>query len=119
MIFEDGSTMLIRRHKIKLGYIFGKFFIAFIIFMGIIVFSSVLNTTAEIDNFLHTFIIPASLFIINVAFLIFIYDIIGYYNNIIIIDDNHIVIIQNSVLFREDIEIIDMARILKINIICQ
>ncbi|MDD2487296.1 MAG: hypothetical protein PHS92_02920 [Candidatus Gracilibacteria bacterium] len=119
MMLQDKNTLLLRRHKIKLVYIFGKLMIMFSLCFLIMLSVEHFNSSPVYDNVLHFYVMPFLLLIVNLILLVHIYDIIGYYNNIILIDDNNIMIIQNSLLLREDIEVISLSQITKINIICQ
>ena len=85
----------------------------------ILLIFSYLNLNRGEANNVNLFILSTIIFIINLIYFIFIFDIIAYFNNIIIIYDTNLVILQSWLFIRENIEIIDLNQITKLNIECQ
>jgi hypothetical protein len=54
--------------------------------------------------------------LINFAIITLIIDIIAYYNSVIIISNENIMIIKNVLLIKEDIEIIDISQLSKVDV---
>lgn len=116
MILEKGSVMLIRRHKIKLAYIIWRLLlnVAWIIWILAIIswlytFSWILALTISIITFV----------LLQISFIRFILELIWYYNNIIIVSLDQIMIIQSTLVLIEDIEILEIGKINKINVECR
>ena len=119
MNIEDNNTFLLRRHKIKLFLILCKVFLmVFLMVFSFYIFWKfhIFDQSSENMNFISVIFI---VLIVNLIYLIFIFDIVAYFNNIIIINDTNLVILQNWLFIRENIEIIDLNQITKLNIECQ
>jgi hypothetical protein len=119
MIHEYKNALLLRRHQIKLFYIFWKFLIYLFAVMFIIIVLLLLSWYNKAWNSSLEYIFVFFLVFINIITLVLILDIIAHFNNLIYINDTHIYIIQNWLLIREDIEIIELGQVTKVNIVCQ
>lgn len=118
MIYENSDILLFKRHSIKLVYIYWKFILLFNLFMLLLfVIISYREKLKLYENSLFYWsIILILLLLINTAVIILIIDLITYYNSLVIISDDNIIIIQNTLLIREDIEIINIPQLTKVNI---
>ena len=110
---------MIRRHKVKLYYIFWKTLIYTLWFLIIVSMIFLLESSLSLNDTFHTYIGIFTVFSINIIWFSFIIDIVWHYNNLILIDSTNMIILQNWLLFREDIEIIWIDQITKVNVICQ
>ena len=114
-----GDCTVIKRHFILLLFSILKFFF-FLFITGFIYYIYVLlwnKLESEISYFMY--ILLGFVFILlNYTFIKFILDLIEYHNNLIIIQDDHIVIIKSSLFFKDDFEIIDSYRVMKIDSFC-
>ncbi|MDD2908780.1 MAG: hypothetical protein PHZ26_03440 [Candidatus Gracilibacteria bacterium] len=68
------------------------------------------------NSILYWSIIFILILTINTVVAILIIDLVAYYNSIIIISGDNIIIIQNTLFIREDIEIINISQLTKVNI---
>ena len=119
MIHEYKGDLLLRRHHIKLVYIFWKFLIYLCIVMFIIMVIILISWYNKLWGAFNEYIFLIFLAFINLITLVLILDIIAHFNNLIYINDSYIYIIQNWLLIKEDIEIIELNQVTKVNIVCQ
>ncbi|EKE27353.1 MAG: hypothetical protein ACD_3C00223G0030 [uncultured bacterium (gcode 4)] len=119
MIHEYKNSLLLRRHKIKLFYIFWKFLIYLLICLSIASVFLLLTWYSKQWNIFNQNIFIIFMFFFNFIAFALILDIIAHFNNLIYINDSHIYIIRSWLLFREDIEIIELRKVTKVSIVCQ
>lgn len=67
------------------------------------------------DDFTHYIILPLSFIILNYAFIKLILYYIWYYNNLLIFHDSVIIVIKSTLLDTDNVEIIDLHKITKID----
>ncbi len=106
-------------HKIKLFYIFWKFLIYLFICLLVVLTFLLLSGYSNQANIFDESIFIIFMIFFNLMAFALILDIIAHFNNLIYISDSHIYIIQNWLLLREDIEIIELSQVTKVHILCQ
>lgn len=113
--YKDGFT-IIKRHLLLFVSWYFKFifFLLVSILLYIISVDKLVNLSEDMIylNYIVYFLI---LVFINYAFFRLILTLIDYYHNLIIIKNDQIIIIECSLLLKDDIEIIDSYRIMKID----
>lgn len=113
--FLKGETAtIVRRHFFLLSFSIIKFIIASLLAIMIYYIASHIildNHTLQISLY------AIALFIINYAFLRLTLGIIRYYNNLIIICPEQIVIIKSSLLLEDRVESLDSFKIMKLDAI--
>jgi hypothetical protein len=119
MIHEYKNALLLRRHQIKLFYIFWKFLVYLFLIMFIIMIFMLISWYNKMWDAFNEYLFSFFLIFINIITLVLILDIIAHFNNLIYVNDTHIYIIQNWLLVKEDIEIIELNQVTKVNILCQ
>ncbi len=111
--------VVIRRHFILKLFPILKF--SFFIFLSLIIYFIYYKIWHKIDGemtYLLYVLLSFIFIIVNYAFIKFILDIIEYYNDLIIVSDDHIFIIKSSLILKDDLEIIDSYRVMKTDAYC-
>jgi len=67
------------------------------------------------EDLVRYWFLPIILFIVNFAFLKLILYVIQHYNNLLIFHDDHLVVVKSSFILIDDIEILDVNKITKID----
>ena len=119
MIHEYKNSLLLRRHKIKLFFIFWKFLVYLVGCLLILTIMVLFAGYSWLGNVFDEYLFILLFSFVNFAALALILDIIAHFNNLIYINDTHIYIIQNWLFIKEDIEIIELSQVTKVNIVCQ
>lgn len=112
--YEKNGYILVRRHWIIMffNYLHFLFFVwlSFLLYILAIKFQ---------ENLWHDFIkyifFPLIFIILNYAFLKLIFEIIRYFNNLIILDKENLIVIKTSIIDTDNVEIIDLEKITKID----
>ena len=114
---SEQNVIVIKRHYILLLIKILRF--VFLIFVAFFLYFIYTEFLAKLDNSLAPFLHYGSFLIIfwllNYAFIKLILNIIEYYHTLIIITDEQILIINCSLIMKDDIESIDAYRIMKID----
>jgi hypothetical protein len=115
-IVENDST-IVTRHAISFLYIVAKGVLFIMIAIGIgAVFT--LYKSGVPEDLLRYFIFPVVLGLVNYAFLQLALGVVRYYNKLLIIVRDRIILITSSLFLREDIEIMDLSKVMKIDVEC-
>lgn len=116
VIMHENYT-LVTRHPIILLHHFAK--CIFLLILSITILVAIFHYKGRIPNdFITLVLFPIALLLMNYAFMKFILAIVSYYNKIVIIAPDKIIIIDSTLLLQEDIEIIDLAKVVKIDVEC-
>lgn len=113
--YKDDCT-IIRRHFILILFDLLKFI--FFIAVWAIIYTIHFNfLMGKEHNLLYLeYLLFAFVFIIiNYAFIKFILALIEYYNNLIIIKDDQLIILKCSLILQDDVEVIDAYRVMKLD----
>lgn len=107
---------LVMRHPIILLHHFAK--CLFLLALSMVVFYILFTYENRLPlDFLHFVLLPMGILLINYAFMKFILALISYFNKIIIIVPEKIIIIDSTLLLQEDIEVIDIEKVVKIDVV--
>jgi|SaaInlStandDraft_5_1057022.scaffolds.fasta_scaffold08073_3 hypothetical protein len=116
--FTKYDYTIIRKHWIILFFKYLKFLffvlLALIFFLISIKFSKYLW-----KEIIYYLLFPIIFLLLNYAFIKLILYYIVFYNNLLIINNWQIIVIKSSLFFRDDIEIIDINKITKMDIFCR
>ena len=117
ILSEDNYT-IITRHVIYFLYLVTKFLflllIAWILFIALLIYKEDLNRNTS--DLIHYVFFPIIFLLVNYGFIQLILGIIGYYNRLVIIIRDKIIIINNSLILQEDLEIMDLSKVMKIDV---
>ncbi len=69
-------------------------------------------------DLVHYFIFPAVLILVNYAMFQLVFGIIRYHNKLIIVVRDRIILISSSLILKEDIEIMELSKVMKIDVEC-
>lgn len=116
LVLKDDYTLITRHPIVLLHDIVKSLF--FIIASGLILlvvsqYRAILST----DTVLYI-LFPIALLLVNYAFMKLILSIINYYNKLIIIVPDKLIIIDSSLVMKEDIEIVDLSKVVKVDVEC-
>lgn len=115
-IIENDSS-IISRHPIYLVYLVGKGAILLIASIGVgALFTFYKNEVPE--DLLRYFVFPAVLALANYSILQFALGMVKFYNKLVIIVRDRIIIITSSLFLQEDIEILELRKVMKIDVEC-
>jgi len=70
------------------------------------------------DELIHYLIFPLILVLVNYAFIKLVLWYIKFYNDLLIIHEWHLIVIKSSLLFKDNIEFIDVNKITKLDTYC-
>lgn len=116
IIIKENYT-LITRHPIVMLHHFAKCFLFFLASSLILLVISQYRNVLSVDTVRYV-LFPIALLLVNYGFMKLILATINYYNKLVIIIPDKIVIIDSTLVMQEDIEIIDLAKVVKIDIEC-
>ncbi len=114
MYKEHNENIIVRKHWI-IFFLFLLKFIFILIFAIILSFIWVFYREALGDELVLYVILPSVLILVNYSFFKFILSVIEFYNYLFIITWDQIFIINASLIMRNDIEIIDAFKIIKLD----
>jgi hypothetical protein len=115
-IIENDSS-IISRHPIYLVYLVGKGAILLVASIGVgALFTFYKNEVPE--DLLRYFVFPAVLALANYSILQFALGMVKFYNKLVIIVRDRIIIITSSLFLQEDIEILELRKVMKIDVEC-
>ncbi|EKE26826.1 MAG: hypothetical protein ACD_4C00138G0015 [uncultured bacterium (gcode 4)] len=116
-IMNTDEYTIIKKHYIILLYYIVKFiflvFVAFLIYYLTYKFKDSLWT-----DVVKYFMFPTIFFIFNYAFIKFMGWLIFYFNDLVILLKDKIIILKSSIFLMDDLEIIDISKVMKIDIHC-
>ena len=109
------APIILTRHPILLLLVIMRFvlFIFVSILFGIIAYQ---YKNAISPSLIHYIILPTTFVIFNYAFLQVILNLIRFYNRIVIIEPTKITILHCSLFLMDDMEVMDMSSVLKIDV---
>lgn len=108
------SYTIVRRHWILILFEIIKFI--FFLAVSLIIFWIAVEYKENISRDIELYIMfPIIFSILNYAFLKLINSLIIYYNELLLVYDDKIILIKCSLILRDDIEIIDAYRVMKID----
>ncbi|MDD2487431.1 MAG: hypothetical protein PHS92_03610 [Candidatus Gracilibacteria bacterium] len=116
-IINTNDYTIIKKHNIILLLYIIKFL--FLIIIAVLIY--ILTYKFKIilgDEVIHYFIFPIILFILNYAFIKFMLGLIFYYNDLVILLKDKIIILKSSLFMQDDLEIIDISKVMKIDVHC-
>lgn len=113
-IIENDST-IVTRHPIYLVYMFMKGVLFLILGLGLCgLLFSYKNEVPE--GLIRYFAFPAILILVNYAIIQFVLGVVKYFNLLVVIVHDHITIISSSLILKEDIEILELSKVMKIDV---
>lgn len=118
MYFSKYDYTIIRRHWIILLFKYLKFFL-FIFFAFVLYYLSITFMDSVWHELIHFLIFPIIFILVNYAFIKLVLWYIKFYNDLLVIHDWHLIVIKSSLLFKDDIEFIDLNKITKIDTYCR
>ncbi len=116
----DNNCSIIKKHFILLLFSISKFI--FFLLLSFIIYKiyTLVDTKLVWSNLYIKYILFFAIFVIlNYSFIKFILDVIEYNNNLLIIKNDHIIILKASLILQDDIEIIDSYRVMKVDAFCR
>lgn len=119
-ILAEENYTIITRHFVYLVYLVAKFLfliiIAGVLFISLLVYKQ--NLSQETYDLVRYVFFPAIFLLINYSFIQLILGIIRYYNRLVIIVRDKFIILNSSLILQEDLEIMDLAKVMKIDVEC-
>lgn len=115
-IIENDST-IVTRHPIYLAYRFMKCLLFLGLGLGICGLVLLYGETVP-ASVVHYLVFPTVLILVNYALVQFVLGIVRYFNLLVVIVHDHITIISSSFLLKEDIEILELSKVMKIDVEC-
>lgn len=116
IIVEENYT-IITRHFIYLFYLVAKFFFMIVLSAILYMFLLVYRASLPTEFVLYIFF-PIVFLLINYGFIQLALGLIRYYNRLVIIVRDKFIIINSSLLFQDDLEIMDLSKVMKIDVEC-
>lgn len=112
--YEKNGYILVKRHWIVMlfNYLEFIFFNSTAFFLYYICIKFQKNMTYELINYVF---FPVIFLLINFAFFKLAFELIRYFNNLIILNKNNLIVIKTSLIDTDNVEIIDIHKITKID----
>lgn len=119
-ILAEENYTIVTKHFIYFLYLVAKFLflimIAGILFFSLVVYKAELGKNmVDIVNYVF---FPVIFLLVNYGFVQLSLGIIRYYNNLVIIVRDKFIIIHSSLILQEDLEIMDLSKVMKIDVVC-
>ncbi|MDD3119966.1 MAG: hypothetical protein PHF46_00985 [Candidatus Gracilibacteria bacterium] len=114
---EGEGYDIIKKHYIMLVYTFAKFLFLSAI-TGVIFYICFKYKNDVPDNIKYTLIIPVIVALLNYSFLKLLFGLIYYNNNLIVILKDKIYIIHSTLILKDDVEMMDMYKVMKVDVLC-
>ena len=119
-IWAEENYTIVTKHFIYFLYLVAKFLfllvIAGMLFASLVIYKEdFAKDTSEIVKYVF---FPVIFLLVNYGFIQLILWIIRYYNNLVIIVRDKFIIIHSSLMLREDLEIMDLGKVMKIDVVC-
>lgn len=115
-IIENDAT-IVTRHPIYLFYLVAKGMLILIFALGIGALFTLYKNEIPSD-LVRYFVFPTVLALANYSMFQFALGVVKYYNKLVIIVRDRIIIITSSLLLMEDIEIMELSKVMKIDVEC-
>lgn len=114
---ENEDYFITKKHFIIFLYVIGKFiFLSFLV--GIIYFLAFKYRAVIPYDIKIWLVFPLLLWLLNYTFFKFIFWIINYNNDLVILLRDKVYIIHTTLMLRDDIEMMDMYKIIKVDAVC-
>ena len=119
-ILAEENYTIITRHFIYFLYLVAKFLfliiIAGILFTSLLIYKEdLIKNTSDIIGYVF---FPVIFLLVHYGFIQLILGIIRYYNRLVIIVRDKFIIINSSLILQEDLEIMDLSKVMKIDVEC-
>lgn len=117
-ILAEENYTIVTKHFVYFFYLVAKFL--FLIIIAAALFVSLLIFRADLgkNEIVSYVFFPVIFLLINYSFIQLILGIIRYYNNLVIIVRDKFIIIHSSLMLQEDLEIMDLGKVMKIDVVC-
>ncbi len=116
---ETENYIVVRRHFILMFFKFAKFIflllISFFIYFVLLKYWDIISKDLKSVNYI---VFSFCFITLNYAFLNLILYVIEYYNKVIIISSGEIFFIRSSLILRDDLEVLDLYRVMTIDSYC-
>lgn len=112
---EQKEYAIIKKHFIMVFYILAKFFFLILIVIWLFWISYYFRTEIWDDIILY-FLLPITILLLNYTFFKLIFWLIFYYNDLVIFLKDKIIIVKSSIFLQDDLEIIDVSKVMKIDV---
>lgn len=107
--------VIIKKHFVVLFFPISKFIFRWLITLSLTLF--VIYFKEKIwDEIVQIFFYPLIIIFLTYSFFAFIQSLIVYYNNLVIFVHDKIIIFRSSLFLQDDLEIIDVSKIMKIDV---
>lgn len=116
--FTKYDYTIIRKHWIVLFFKYLKFILLLLLSLFLYYFSMKYNNTLW-EEMINIFLFPSIFFLVNYAFIKLLLSYIKFYNDLVLIHDKQVIILKSSLLFKDDIEFIDVSKITKLDTYCR
>lgn len=114
ILVEENYT-IVTRHFINLFHTVSKFL--FIIFIATVLCIILLFYKETLGREIVLYVLfPVAFLLVNYGFIQLILGIIRYYNRLVVIVRDKFIIINSSLMLREDFEIMDLSKVMKIDV---
>ncbi|EKD30370.1 MAG: hypothetical protein ACD_78C00074G0004 [uncultured bacterium (gcode 4)] len=114
ILAEDNYT-IVTRHFINLLYTVSKFLFIIFIATALCIILILYKETLGREIILYV-LFPAAFLLVNYGFVQLILGIIRYYNRLVVIVRDKFIIINSSLMLQEDFEIMDLSKVMKIDV---
>lgn len=112
--YTKGNLVIIRKHILLL--LFRSLKVVMYLLVAWLLYWLTIKYKDEFwPDLIHYIILPTILIIVNFGFLKLILYVIQHYNNLLIFHDDHLVVIKSSFILVDDIEILDVYKVTKID----
>lgn len=113
---EKDNFIIVRKHFLMLLFSLLKFALQLLIlFICYYYFDKYLSSSIDDQSMNYTFFVIL-IIVLNYVFIKLILSIIIHYNNLIIITDEHILILEASLIMKDDLEVIDSYKVTKVDV---
>lgn len=116
-ILNQKEYVIIKKHMIMMFFIVSKFLIGLIITSWLLTFTYYFRDKIW-DDIVGYFLLPLTLLILNYSFRKLIQWIIIYFNDLVIFINDKIIIVKSSLIDTDDLEIIEISKVMKIDVQC-
>lgn len=114
-IVTENNYTIVTRHFINLLYTVSKFLFIIIIAAGLCIILIFYKETFGREMVLYV-LFPAAFLLVNYGFVQLILGVIRYYNRLVVIVRDKFIIINSSLMLQEDFEIMDLSKVMKIDV---
>lgn len=108
---------IIKKHWVMLLFYMAKF-IFFLLIVAFLTFFTYEFKSEIWDDFITYFVYPWIIVILTYWFLKLMLNIIFYFNDLVLFIHDKIIIVKSSLFLQDDLEIIDVSKVMKIDVQC-